>query len=470
MASTVGDTNRRFGPARWLLIPVTIALFALVGLAISTERRDQYQARRSALSTQDGAAAADRDTAGAPSRPPVGGFTRRPATPRPNQGTGDGSEATPIGDSAQSGQGGGQQTTSLVVSGPNGQVNLDLQGFRPLATSTGSDGTTQPQVQLRPGPTGPTAIPAPPPGADPNAQPAGPAPSDGQPSVGLRLDADGTLEPVSAGQVTPGDLVLAPAQGGVDVVGADGSKVEVRPADQASDPRTVFGGGGSRPGATTGLQATRIGSDGRVQVLRPDNQGRIDLGGGVSLQVPRPPEASAGPRPVWQAVLSSRWRVVALVALAVVLAAGAGLALWRRHRRRRAEAEPFGPGWVGPDGVPIDRLEEFLALLAADPDPARAVRLAFSAADRGLGRMPARGTTETAFEWQRRVAAAHPDLAQLLASLCARFADTRFGPRRPGPAERDAALAELRELARLSRAPADEPRVLVGAGAGGDRA
>ncbi len=89
-------------------------------------------------------------------------------------------------------------------------------------------------------------------------------------------------------------------------------------------------------------------------------------------------------------------------------------------------------------------------MLAADPDPARAIRLAFAAAERGMGSLPARLDTETPFEWNARVAVDRAELNDPLSTLCSLFATARFAPRRPTPADRDLAVDELRLLAHLA--------------------
>ena len=456
MTNGWANDNARRRPARWLLVPLTVALFALIGMAISAEDRQRSEEETVSVGPPGGASSLDEvQTAsdGAAEPPPADGASA-PSTTAPADGAATTASTTSADDAASAGNDGesGTQPVNVEISGPGGRLGVQVGGAAPVARPIGADGTAGAPSELADGPQGPLAR-APGTGdgtsADgagtgtggtlPDGTPTDGTPTgagDGQPVVGLRLGPDGQLQPVSQSQIAPGDLVVAPAGGGLDVVRPDGSRVQIRPGASADG---------------SGLVASEATADG-VSGLKPDGSGRIDVGDGVTVTLPTPDpidlstEADSG-----LAGLPWAW-VVALAALAVALMLG--LWLWLRQRRRRQGAAPTADSGAVAPPIPAHQLEALLATLAADPDPARAIRLAFSAAERGIGRLPARHSTETPFEWYRRVGAAQPDLAEPLAGLCACFANTRFSATPPTTADRDAAVAELQRLHQLSRGPA----------------
>jgi hypothetical protein len=406
------NANARPGPGRWLLLPLAAALFALLGLAISTEDRDEFQERTSTAAARPRPATADDSRA-----VPVGAATSTPATSAPATSTpatiANRQPAPGIGE--QSGQ-----RVSFEVTAPSGRLGVQLGGAQPLAVPSGTNGGGLPEL-LTDGTGSGTGAPGTPTVSGDPADPAA--------TVGLRLTSEGRLEPVTQGQIKPGDLVVTPAAGGLDLIRANGTRVQVRPDASAS-----------------GIAASEVSPAG-VNPLQPDGRGEIALADGVTIRVPQtqPHDTPITPTSAWARLRSSWWRWLALAAAAVLVAATTAIVL-RRRRRPRTTGEGLGPLGRPGAGVPAHRFEQFLATLAADPDPGRAIRLAFAAAERGLGRLPARHSTETPFEWYRRVAPVHPQLAEPLAGLCACFANTRFAPAAPTSAERDAAVGELRRL------------------------
>ncbi|MCP4227711.1 MAG: DUF4129 domain-containing protein [Actinomycetia bacterium] len=257
--------------------------------------------------------------------------------------------------------------------------------------------------------------------------------------AGYRLDPTGQLRPVTADQIQPGDLVVQPVDGGIDIVRADRGRTEIRPE----------GTTGSSNEAGDEFAVTEIGADGVSRIHQPDANGQVHLDDGVTVQMPTP-RPSLG---IWERVTTTPWRWIVLGFVLLALSS-IGVALYLHFNR----PEPFGPGFVGQDGVPVNRFDEFLAMLAADPDPARAIRLAFAAAERGLGSLPARHETETPFEWSARVTTDHAELDHPLSNLCSQFATARFAPHRPSSADRDLAVDELRLLADLADYSPDHTR------------
>ena len=447
MTTGLGSDNPRRRPARWLLVPLTVALFALIGMAISAEDRQRSEQDTVSVGSPSGGPS-DQSIpaagAGAASQPPDGGASDESttSTSAPTDGAAGADQPTDENDG-----GAGTEPVNMEVSGPAGRLGVQIGGANPVARPIGADNLSGAPSELVEGPQGPSAQPGDGSGGSISGTTTAPAGdgsgTGGAPTVGLELGANGQLQPVSQDQIAPGDLVVAPAGGGLDVLRPDGSRVQIRP-------------GASSDGS--GLVASEVTADG-ASGIQPDADGRIDVGDGVTVTLPTPDpidlsnESEGG-------LAGVGWARLAALAAALVLLLAA-LWWWLRRRRRAQGATPDGAGGepVAPP-IPANQLDALLASLAADPDPARAIRLAFSAAERGMGRLPARHSTETPFEWYRRVAAAQPDLAEALAGLCACFANTRFSPAPPTTADRDAAVGELRRLHTLGRGPA-------GAAAGG---
>jgi hypothetical protein len=260
--------------------------------------------------------------------------------------------------------------------------------------------------------------------------------------AGHRLDESGQLFPVTADQIGPGDLVVQPVDDGVDIVRADGSQTEIRPI---SSDRDQDGSGGS-------YSVIDIGPTGEVTLLEPDAEGMVHLNEGITVQLPTPQSSLS----LWEQAADTEWKWIVLGYTALALVS---IALALHLRSDRPEAPGVEPGEQGQ--APADRFEELMARLAADPDPARAIRLAFGVAERGMGSLPARLQAETPFEWYARVTADRPELDRPLSTLCSEFATARFAPDRPTASDRDLVVDELRLLAGLagpgSAVPTDGP-------------
>jgi len=427
-----------------------MGLFALIGMALSAEDRQRTEQDTVSVGSPSGGPSDQEIPAagpGAASSPPEGGPDREPT---PTTGPTDGAAGA---DDATSDNGGsGTEPVNMEVSGPAGRLGVQIGGANPVARPIGANDIAGAPSELVEGPLGPAAET---PGAGPGT--AGPGGSTGTtpgdtsatttapgsdgsapaaPTVGLKLGADGQLQPVSQDQIAPGDLVVAPAGGGLDVLRPDGTRVQIRR-------------GASSDGS--GLVASEVTAN-RVTGLQPAEGGRIDVGDGITVTLPTPDPIDLS-NDTEGGLSGPRWAQLAALAAAALFLAGLRLWLRRRRRTRATTAATAGGEAVAPP-IPASQIDALLASLAADPDPARAIRLAFSAAERGMGRLSARRSTETPFEWYRRVAGTEPDLAEALAGLCACFANTRFSPTPPRAAERGLAVAELRRLHTLGRGPA----------------
>jgi hypothetical protein len=289
-----------------------------------------------------------------------------------------------------SGPGGDGTPVDVEIRTPDGSVGIDLQGDGTCLAHTSGEPGSEP-LHLRPDPAG---------GTDE-----------------LLVTGDGGLEPVPADQLRPDGLVLRPVDGGVDLVQPDGTVIQLRPGPDGR-----------------GVEATEVSPEGSVRTLEADRNGEIPIDEDTTLVTGRP---GLG---MWERDTPWRWIFIAIASIVAASLALAGFLYLTKPDH------PFGPDFVGPAGVPADRFEEFLAMLADDDDHSRAIRLAFLAAERGIGGLPTRGETETPFEWSDRVAASRPDVADPLSDLCTLFATARFAPERPTAADRDRAISCLRRL------------------------
>lgn len=386
-------------PLRWLLVPLAVGLFAVVGLA---------------LSVQNPPAQLDQPT----------GFEQTDGAEAPNRTS---SEPTPAGDAAGSdvtfgpveestGGSSVDGTVDVEVASPAGGLGIDLGS--PVPVVVGEDGTAA--------------------ALDAGSLAGG---------EGLRLDAGGDLDPLPAGSgIGPSDLVVAPApvEGGVDLLRPDGARVEIRSA-----------GGPGPDGGTASVSVTSVDGSGTATPLRPDATGRIDLGSGVTVAVSATPDTTPsssedGPDPSNDPDDGRPWtRWLAVAAMTAILAG----ALVLLYRRRDSSAAGDGPASEPEPPIDLGRLADLIERLALDGDPARAIRLAFYAAGRGVGTLPARRSTETPAEWYHRSVETQPHLAPALNVLCNAFAAVRFAPTAPTLADRDEAVGALRQLYHLATDP-----------------
>ncbi len=315
-------------------MPLTVGLFALIGMAISAEDRQRTEQDTVSVGSPSGGPSDEQIPAagaGAADPPPDGGISNdtTTSTSAPSDGAAGAEQAA--GDDSG---GSGTEPVNMEVSGPAGRLGVQLGGANPIARPIGADDLTGAPSELVEGPQGPTAQAA---GdgtaAAPGSTPDGSTPDgtaqggDGAaPTVGLKLGADGQLQPVSQDQIAPGDLVVAPAGGGLDVLRPDGSRVQIRPGPSSDG---------------SGLVASEVTADG-VTGLQPSDEGQIDVGDGVTVTLPTPDpidlsnESDGG-------LTGPGWARLAALAAAVVLLL-AGLWLWLRRRRRARATTPDGAG------------------------------------------------------------------------------------------------------------------------------
>ena len=237
---------------------------------------------------------------------------------------------------------------------------------------------------------------------------------------GVRVTDDGELEPVPPGEIGTDDLAFAPTHNGVDVLAPGSPITELRP-----------------DGASGGVSATEFDGE-NVNSLTPDS-GVVELNDGTTISPIEPPSdrliiaSPAGPMP-W------RWIFTTLAALAIT-SATIGFLLHHNHTEAELRTES------GPDSTRVDEnFDQFLARLASDEDPTRAIRLGFHAVEQGLGGLPERRENETPFEWHQRVSKTIPTVEEPLGRICDLFAKARFAPGDATIEDRQLMIAEIRSL------------------------
>lgn len=245
---------------------------------------------------------------------------------------------------------------------------------------------------------------------------------------GVELSSDGDLAATTERPTDDSSVVVRPTPDGLDVIQADGDVVEIRPAPPTDEN-------------PTGFSVTSTGPDGTDTELVPSETGEVDIGEDMTVGLPPPP------RSVWEVATRTPWRWIVLGYSILAMASIATAAYLHITRPQRREWPEEDLSHALPVGA---TLVELLDWLRAEPDPARAIRLVFSVAEGGMGRLPARARTETPFEWHERVSATWSDLAVPLGSLCNRYATARFAPDRPTRTDQLAAVDELQHLAALT--------------------
>ncbi len=248
-------------------------------------------------------------------------------------------------------------------------------------------------------------------------------------SSGIRLTSDGTLEPVPPGIIGPDDLGLTPTDRGVDLLAPGNPTVELRPDGRAGGvSATEFDGDTVTP--LTGLDGTVALNDGTT--ISP-----IELPGESTATV------IAAPR-----TLPWRWIAATIGALAVASAL-TGYLLHRNHVEPTFSVT-MTLDWAT-DGA--EDFDGFLDRLAADPDPTRAIRLAFHAVEQGLSGLPVRSETETPFEWHRRASDTVPAIETTLGRICDLYATARFAPGRATEQDRRDMIDHLQRLVHGTHTP-----------------
>ena len=252
----------------------------------------------------------------------------------------------------------------------------------------------------------------------------------------IRVGEGGTLELVPLDEIQPDDTVLVPNEDGFDLQRPDGSTVEFRP-DREND----------------GITATEVSPDGTEVELTPNPDGSVTLSDGTTVgPIDQAEDGGTFEQIVDRASdLPWPWVFGGIAALAL-LSIGTALYL----HKNRPDDHLFDFEEYATTGVPEEQLEKFLAVLSADPDPNRAIRLAFHAAERGLGGVPPRRADETPFEWHARVEQVRPQLGEPLAPICDLFARARFAPGTANEADQNLMIGHLRRLNQVANDSASE--------------
>ena len=246
---------------------------------------------------------------------------------------------------------------------------------------------------------------------------------------GVRLTPDGRLEPVPPGMIGPGDLGLTPADQGVDLHAPDNPPVELRP-----------------DGRTGGVSASQFDGEAVTPLTGPD--GIVALDDGTTISPIELPAEGTATIVAARRELPWRWIATTIAALAVASAL-TGYLLHRSH------VEPSFSvtttlDWAT-DGT--ENFEGFLDRLAADPDPTRAIRLAFHAVEQGLSGLPLRREEETPFEWHRRASDTVPAVESTLGRICDLYAKARFAPGQATEQDRSDMITHLRRLVHGAHTP-----------------
>ncbi len=246
---------------------------------------------------------------------------------------------------------------------------------------------------------------------------------------GVRLTSDGRLEPVPPGIIEPSDLGLTPTDQGVDVHAPGNPPVELRP-----------------DGRTGGVSATEFDGETVTPLTGPD--GTVALNDGTTISpIELPGEVAAA---IVAAPREMPWRwIVATIAALAIASALTGY-LMHRNQGEPSTSVTTTLDWAT-DGV--EDFEGFLERLAADPDPTRAIRLAFHAVEQGLSGLPVRRDEETPFEWHRRASDTVPAVESTLGRICDLYAKARFAPGRATEQDRRDMIDDLLRLVRGTHAP-----------------
>ncbi|MFV0259051.1 MAG: hypothetical protein ACK5PP_11460 [Acidimicrobiales bacterium] len=378
------------GMARWLAIPALFVLVGLITLAMSSQLPS--------LSGDNGSVGGSNPTGGEPGSGQSMGGNGSSSGGRTGSG---GDDQVVGGGTGRSRESGSEEPTAdgndLTVTSPDGEVIIDVEGDTPTNPNR-PGGVLQP---VQPDETGDVA--------------------------GLRRTEGGELVPVGPDELRPTDYRLDTVPGGgIDLTRPDGTRFEFR------------------PGTDGRFDITEVSPDGQRTEVQPDPSGQVEIDTDTYLQV--------APPSLWEQASGTPWPWIAL-GITLIALASIALAWYMHHIRPRErpgldlglDLEPAAP-------IPIDQFEAFLSRLAADPDPGRAIRLAFRAAERGLGGIPSRRAEETPLEWYDRVQASRPDTTEPLSGLCARFTTVKFAPGEATLEDRDEAIMDLRRLHALTPA------------------
>jgi len=412
----VASRSSLFWPARWLVVPAVVAIIAMMGAAISAAPRPDFGGPESDLDqgpkpgsdfASDFASDIDPDfNPGDRGRDPGGNvpgdFDFEPDhQPPPNASV----EGEQVPDRVGGEGNGGNLSTDGDRDGDDDRAAFTVTTDDYSVTVVVGDGDLQLQPRQSGGERGDTLV------FEPGA-------NDGQ---AWQIADNGQFEPVDVDDIGDGTPAFRPLGEGLEIINADGSRIQVI-LDEDGD-----------------FTVSEIDPSGQSTVHTPDSDGNVTIDD-VTVGVPI---RSVG---VWERVKTTPWTWIVIgMAMLALASIAAAIYLQVIRPRRNPGTDPD----LGRQVLPAE-VDDLLAELRADPDPARAIRLAFAAAERGMGSLPPRRRTETPFEWCSRAGGDAPELFEPLTSLASHFATARFAPDRPSAADRDAAVDELDRLAELT--------------------
>ncbi len=255
----------------------------------------------------------------------------------------------------------------------------------------------------------------------------------------VRFDGDGVVRVRPDDEVGGGEIPLEPGTDDSYQISQGGLLTPVpadRTAEEQANSGVVLAPGGDfgvvvvtpegdsvrlqADGVTGGVSAVDLNDESTP--LQPNSDGLVVLDDGTTIGPLEEPgqfvtiATDDVPDVPWVLVFS----IIGVVAL---VSAATGLFL-----HRKSEDAPIVMGRAPGAQLQTMAFSELLERLAADPDPTRAVRIGFDAAQAGLGGLPSRSVDETPFEWQDRVSQLRPDAAEPVQLLCDLFARARFAP------------------------------------------
>jgi hypothetical protein len=242
----------------------------------------------------------------------------------------------------------------------------------------------------------------------------------------LRLDDDGLLEAVDRQELTDDDTRAFVTDDGLDLGRPNGNVVVFTFDDDERLMGAEFTPDGDQLEVNRNSDGTFTFDDGTT-VGPFDNPGLTD-------QAEQQGGLFGGQRD-----LPWRWVVIWLVGMTL---ASLALALYLHLVAEPVDLDIPALAVASTD----DEFERFLAGLAGDPNPTRAIRLAFQVAEQGLGGLPRRRREETPQEWQERVQDQRRELASPVTELCGLYSRIRFGGRTADERDRQAAIAALRAI------------------------
>lgn len=292
-------------------------------------------------------------------------------------------------------------SSEITVTSPNGEVTVDFDDngvarVRPSGDAT-QDNLDRPEVELTPG------------------------------GDSYEISADGQLSPVPTANGNENDLdsdrgvTLGPDQdSGITVVNPNGDGVGLRPNPETGGVTAVDLGDGTDP-------------------FTLNDDGFLELDDGTTIG----PLEELVPQVVeFVDPQSMPWRIIfTVIAVVAAVSAITGIVL-----HRKSEELPVVMGQAPGSVMRTVPFADLIERLATDPDPTRAIRVGFDAAQAGLGGIPTRSADETPFEWHARVAKVRPEVAGPVQILCDLFARARFAPGEATEQDRQATIEQLETI------------------------